>query len=441
VSCEGFAEGNDTQVCSAGYLSGPGEDRAAAVDFAPDGHVVYAGVGIGNDFGLTPTVLQGGGNGIVVRLTPDGRGAVSVTRLGAVVTDMQVDAGSGNIAVAGDFGVAMLDRDASSVIWSRDVGEATKLALGTDATLAALVDKNVSVFDGAGAELGSFAVGATNVHDIALDAELGLVYVTGFKQDDGAPCSQLQIPYIRAYDYAGDLVWRAYDWNRTQVGEVSECADSRGIALGIGRDGKLYYAGESHGGNTVHRRRPDDLSEFANNVKSDAYNDAYNMNGAAAIAYIARFDNQTGSLDAGQIIVTRLSNGKGNGARPQAITADEHGNILVGGAAACCIEDAESKTINGIPAFSGYHGGGFVFVTPPDFSRRSLWTVFDGPTGGGATPVSVAAAGGRMAAALTQAFKDKATTEAPMIAVDAVGPTPGGGPSDGYLSVFRGPAE
>jgi hypothetical protein len=265
--------------------------------------------------------------------------------------------------------------------------------------------------------------------------------VTGFKQDDGPPCTQLQIPFIRAYSYTGEVAWSAYDWNHTEVGSVDECADSRGIAVSMGRDGKLYYAGESHGGNTVHRRDPSDYQTMTTKVvKSDSYNDAYNMNGAAPVLFFARFDAATGELEGAQVGVTRLSTGKGNALRPRSITADEKGNMLVGGDAACCIEAAEDKTLNGsTPAFGSYLGGAFVLIVPPDFSSRLLWTSLVGPSGGGASVTGVAAGGGRMAATVRQAYEDKPTTTEPLFTFEALQAGPGGGMSDGLLSVWRAP--
>ncbi|MDX2053339.1 MAG: hypothetical protein SFV15_13160 [Polyangiaceae bacterium] len=443
VPCPEFVPGNALKVCAASYLAGPADDNASAVDFAPDGQVLWAGKISQNNFGTTPVELASGGDGALLHLSADGRKVVSVTRWGNVMNDMQADAKLGNIAVASDLGVGLLAPLGGQLLWSKPLqGAAQRVSVAADGTVAALSGKHVSVFDVAGALLGEFDVSGSTVNDIAIDSGTQNVFVVGFKQDDGAPCTQLQIPFLRAYKYNGALSWKAYDWNHTEVGAVNECADSRGLSVAMGRDGMLYYAGESHGGNTVHRRSPQDLSAMAPVKKFDKYNDPYNLNGAAPIAFYARFKPGDGTLEMSQYLVTRLSpdkGEKGNAARPIAIAADEKGNILLTGAAACCVQDAASKTVNGLPAFSAYLGGGFMLVVSADFSQRLAWTVFDGATGGGTTGVSVATGGGRMALAITQALKESATTASPLLGVDAVQSVPGGGKSDGYFAVWRGP--
>ncbi|HRI66126.1 MAG TPA: hypothetical protein PK156_17885, partial [Polyangium sp.] len=310
-------------------------------------------------------------------------------------------------------------------------------------TVAALAGTKVTVFDKDGAIVGSFDVSTNReVTDIAVDDTAKLVFATGFKQDDGAPCTQLQIPFLRAYAFDGTPAWKAYDWNKTEAGNASECADTRGYALAMGADGKLYYAGESHGGNTVHRHMPLDLTQDAPVVKYDSYNDPYNLNGAAPIGFYARFDPATGTIEQAQFVCTRLSSGKGNAARPRAIAADAQGNMFIAGATACCIENGPMKTVNGSPAMPTYAGGGFLLVVSSDFKQRLAWTAFNGEKGSGANGTSVAI-GASSAALLFQQNIDPAkqtsTTEIPLLTFNAVQSLPGGGESDGHLVVFPAP--
>lgn len=440
MPCGEFQAGDAFEVCAATYLTGDGADSAGAVDIAPDGTLVYGGSIHPEAFGLTATSLLAGGPAGVARLSADGRSALSVTRLGQSITDMQVAAGSGDIAVTGNFGVAVLDAAASELKWSVEIGGASRVAIAADGTVAGLFGKTLRVI-GPDAELLGTAEIATNqaVNDVAIDGASQTVIVTGFKQDDGAPCTQLQIPFLRAFAYDGTPKWTGYDWNKDEVGATSECADSRGYALGMGRDGKLYFAGESHGGNTVFRRLPQDLTTFAPAVKSDPYNDPYDLNGAAPIGFYARLDPATGTLEQAQFLCTRLSSGKGNAARPRAVAADEDGNVVVGGASACCIQGGDVKTVNGQPAMPTYAGGGFVLVVSADFQQRLQWTAFNGPAGGGANGVSVAAAKSGMALLSQQAIdpaKNASTTEIPLLTFDALLPSPGGGESDVWLGVM-----
>ncbi len=444
--CPAFTAGNDLAVCTATYVTGgSSDDQAGGVAISPSGAVIYAGT-LGEGAVDTPssTLLSGGAAGLLL-LAPDGKSVIRSSHVGGSVTDVAVSPSSGLIAISGDFGVALLDATAEAVVFDDALGgEASQVAIGSDDTVAAFQDGTLHVFDSAGTSLGSASVSGY-VNDVAVDATNELVFVAGFKQDDGAPCTQLQIPFIRAYHYDGSAAWKAYDWNHTEVGAVSECADTRGISVSIGGDGKLYYSGESHGGNTVHRRDPQDLATFADNVKSDAYNDAYNMNGAAPIGYVARFDPATGAFETGTTFLTRLSSGKGNAARPKKAVADASGNVLVVGASACCIENATERTVSGIAVMpeGTYAGGGFALVLSSDFTTRMIWTTWNGAMGGGATGIGAAAAKGAMAVVLQQNPKDGDTaldtSTQPLVTVDAIQGAPGGGTGDAFVSVWRGP--
>ncbi len=440
--CPPFAAGNNLAVCTATYLTGAGEDKAGGVAIANDGAILYVGTLAEAYPGAKNVDLPGGKAGLL-RLTADGRQVQSVARLGAAASDVDVAPRSGHMVVAGDFGVQVLNPtgDGSLFTWKEMPTE--RVAAGSDGTFVALSGRTIVVLDSRGVQKSRFEVSTNReVTDIAIDGQNQLIFATGFKQDDGAPCTQLQIPFVRAYDYAGTLKWKGYDWTRTEVG--SECADSRGIALALGADGQLYYVGESHGGNTVHRRMPRDIAAFAPNVKTDGYNDAYNMNGAAPVGYVARLLPATGDIAAGQIFLTRLNNGKGNAARPNAVAANEAGIVLIGGSAACCIENATMRTVNGQAAMPAgtYAGGGFALILQADFKQRLTWTTWNGAKGGGATPVGVAARGGAMAIGLQHApTKDSVSlevSEAPLI-VDRALFVKGGGTSDAFLSVWKSP--
>jgi len=440
--CGAYVPGDDFSVCTATYLAGSGEDRVGGVAVAGDGTIYYAGSLPGEDLGTTPTSLMGGGDGIVLRLSADGRELLSSTRIGGRVSDIAVIPGSDRVAVVGDFGVAVLEDDATTLGWSDQPGDAgaSAVAAAADGRVAVVHGTSLTLYDAAGASTASVGVGGSAVDDVVIDGPSGLTIVTGFKQDDGPPCTQLQIPFLRAYTEDGERAWTGYDWDREEVGAVSECADSRGIALAIGGDGWLYYAGESHGGNTVHRRLPSDLSTMATVVKTDMYNDPYDLNGAAPITFYARMDPATGAIDQGQFLVTRLSsNGKGNAARPRAIAADAEGHVFIAGATACCIENGAGKTVNGEPAMpEGYQGGGFVLVTSPDFGERLSWTTIRGQSGNGEAGVALAS-GVNVVAAFDQQIDEGSTADQPLLTFDAIQPSPGGGAADGYLVVWPRP--
>lgn len=403
LTCQGIGlpptSSSHLEPTAATYLGGLPADSVNAVDVAPDCAVVVGGQISGTEFGQNPTILLGGTSGAVIRLDSKGQRVLSLTRLGAVVNDLEVRRDGGQIAVAGDFGLALLSPDGKTSLWSvTDQGAAGRVAVGNDGTVAALFGKTLRVYGPDGKALGSRSFGDSAVNDVAVDGLSQAVFVTGFAQRDGGPCSELQVAWVRAYDYSGQtLRWRAYDWSHAEAAAASSsCADTRGIRLAMGRDGKLYFAGESAGGNTIYRYAAQNLAKSAPNVKYDPFTDAYNT-ASNHITYFARFEPASGQQGAGQILLSRLGTGKGNTLRPLALTADEAGRVYVGGVAACCIANRQSGglKLNGdaLPDYTG--GDAWVLVAAPDFKSRLLWMVWNK---GGKGEVRGLAAGGGIAA-------------------------------------------
>lgn len=414
---------------TATYLGLEAGDEANAVDLTTDCAVVVGGRMSGNNFGQAPTVFLNGTSGAVLRLDSKGQEVVSLIRIGGVVNDLEVRREGGQIAVAGDFGLALLGADGNNLLWSvAGSGSASRVAVSHDGTVAALFGKTLKVYDAQGRELGSRSFGDSAVNDVALDGSSQTVFVTGFAQRDGGPCTQLQVAWVRAYDYSTQILkWRAYDWTHAQAAAANNsCADTRGMRVAMGRDGKLYFAGESAGGNSLYRYDSADLAQSAPNVKYDKFTDAFNT-ASNHITYFARFDPATGRQITGQILLSRLPDNKGNTLRPRAITADEAGRVYVAGLAACCIANRQGGglKLNGqaLPDYSG--GDGWVLVTTPDFKSRSLWMVWNK---GGKGEVRGLAAGGGIAAL------SAGVGQAPFHAWQAVQSNPSGG----YLSVWPG---
>ncbi len=435
--CPAFAPGNDFRLCAATYLTDGSDDVPGGVAFGADGAVLYAGSLRADNYGKSPTTVLGGGAAGVLRLAPNGRAVLSVTRIGSKVT--AIDARKGPIATTGGFGLAVLEADGSKLIFSNPLdGEGQAVAVGEDGTVAVTHGAKVSVFDAMGTSLGKATFAMNREHaSVAIDAASKTVIVAGFNQRDGGGCTQLQVPFMHGFAYDGTKKWTNYDFTHAEVAAVSECADSRAVSVNVGRDGKLYLAGRSDGGNTVFNRMPRNLAANAPNVAFDNYTNPFNMNGAASVAYIARFDASTGALEAGQRYVVRLNTGKGNTMRANDITATADGTVFVGGDSACCMPNASTQTVNGAPAMPGYAGGGYVLIIPKDFKSRSAWTVFRGATGDGESAIGVATDGKAMAVLLAQSAKSGAIPA--LITASALQPAPGGGMSDAWLAVWRAP--
>lgn len=444
--CPAYTSGDNLDVCTMSYLTDGADDDPGAIAIHPDGALIYAGSLRGDSYGVDAVTLLGGGDAGIVRMSPDGKGVLSVTRLGSEVNDVAINEADGTIVVSGDFGVAVLDAKGENIVWNENPGStATFVDAAGDGTVAVAHSNHVTVYDGSGTALGDFSVGrTTSFNDMALDAGNGLVFVTGYKQRDvGGKClGKYKAGYLRAFDYQGNSAWTNYDWSAAEVHEAGQCSDTTGRGLTMGRDGKLYYVGTSDGGNTVHANDPKDLSKMeADNVKPDKYQDSWGLSGAKTIGYFARMDPATGDVLKGTTLLTRLKSdpNAGNSARPVTIDADEQGNVLVGGATACCVPDGSAKTINGtIPVFhDDYLGGGLILVMSPDFMERHTWTGVRGYDGGAEEIISVAIGHNGAWAALTA--QTEVPTDQPLITVDAMQSAPGGGSADAHVTVFRGP--
>lgn len=392
------ASSRSLQATGASYLGLGPTDAARAVDIAVDCTVLVAGRFSQTDFGVAAAALSAGSStGAVLKLNPTGQSVQAVARFGSDVSDMAVRPGQGDVALAGDAGILVVAPDLRTPRWQDTSGAAQRVAIGADGSVAALSGKTLRVFNATGQERFTRTFGDAAVNDVAVDSANNRVVVTGFAQRDGGPCSQLQVAWVRSFDLSGGPGWTAWDWTHAQAAVGSNCADTRGMRVALGRDGKLYVAAESAGGNTIFRWQARDLAQPAPNVKTDAYTDAYNT-GSNHITYFARLDALTGSVERGQLLLARLDNGRGNTIRPSAITADEAGNVYVAGVSAYALANRSALSLNG-RTLAPYAGGDpWVLSVSRDFTTRRLWiTPADGGKG---EALGVAAAGGVAALAV-----------------------------------------
>ncbi len=401
---------------SATYLGTGKDDAANAIDIGAGCTVVIGGAFTG-DLLAKATSLAGASakqTGAVLRLDSTGRKLLSAARVGGTVNDLEVGRTSGDIAVATDAGVRVLDPTAASVRWLTSAA-ASRVAIGDNGTVAALTGTTVTVYDSTGKVTGTVKLDGKTVNDVAVDDRTGKVFVTGFTQY-GGPCQQVQIPFVHAYNSAGAQQWKLYDFGPNDLGDL--CADSRGDRVSIGRDGKLYFAGEMAGGNTVFNKDGKSTTKDGPNVGYDKFTQTYNTK-SSHLTYIARLDSATGAVVAGQSLITRIDvkGDQGNTIKPLAITADAQGRIYAGGVAAYQIADRPKDTLNGhtLKAYAG--GDAWLLITSPDLTTRLLWTAFnDGGTGeirGVTTSGAIAAVAGRADSAPLYTNQPVQTSAAP----------------------------
>lgn len=435
--CGAFTPGDDLTVCTATYLGGPGSDAPGGVDVGPDGAVLVGGGFPGHGFGARDP----DGDGVVLRLTADGRGVLATRRFPAAVRSLAVAWPGGQVAVATADSVALLPADLGPPLWTAAVDGSTQVAIGSDGTVAALHGKRIVVFDAQGGSLADFEVAGTQVADLAVHGDSQSVLATGYRQSDEGACQQYKSTFIRSYQYAGALKWTDYDWDGTEVDDTEDCADSEGKGLAIGRDGKLYYAAKSDGGNTVHRKSPTDLEVEVSNVSFDPYNTGYGFKGANALGYYARFDAATGEHLGGQFLLARKATGdedpaaaEANAAVPEQATALADGTMVIVGSSAYLLANHDKQSVGGVKvgAYTAYEP--FVLMIAPDFSQRLVWTAFTVSGPGFARAVGV----GDHSAALLFGQSTDDSAKGPLVTVDALQPAPGGD-AEVHLTVLPTP--
>jgi hypothetical protein len=415
-------------VSAATYLGGAGNDSATALDVAPDGTIIVGGVLPGVNLGSAPITLLGGGDGAIMRLDSAGRKVLSVSRIGASVSDLEVSA-DGRIATCGDFGIAMLDSAAKNVVWSVKPGSGSRCAIGGDGTVAVMGGGSAYVYDASGKPLGNWAIGGSAQNDIAVDSANQQVIATGFTQVSG----NLQTPFIRSWSYSGALKWKSYDFG-TEAGKAGG-ADSRGERIAIGRDGKLYFAGSINGGTgvSVFARDPKNINQVLGKdkaVSTDNYNTPTNV-GSVKMTWYGRYNPVDGTLELGQSLLTRLGPNKGNKGNSigvDAIMADETGAVYLSGGAAASIANRDTQQVAGVTVGPYSGDDAYVLVVQPDFKQRRVWTVFGGPSGGSGGGRGVSVRGNVAAVAATM-------NNGTMITHNAVQQTPAGG-TETYVAVW-----
>ncbi|MGL5192767.1 MAG: SBBP repeat-containing protein [Chroococcales cyanobacterium] len=417
---------DNLNVSTASYLGGDADDFGTAVAISPDQTILFTGQIPDHNFGLTPVNLLGGGNGVILQTDRTGRKLLSLTRMGSIIDDIEVNSSTGKIAVVGDFGLALLG-DAQTLIWHQELGSGgsatmsngRRVAMGTDGKIAALFNRKITIFDETGTAISEFTIPGKFVEDVAIHSPSQSIIITGYSQKDRGGCRQLQVAFIRSYDYQGNLNWTNYDWTHAEAhGGNSSCADTRGDRLTLGLDGNLYFAGESAGGNTIFRYDPRDLSQDAPNVIFDPYNHPYNT-ASNHITYYARFDPVNGEIKAGQFNLARLSSGRGNTITPRAIAADERGNLYVGGRSAASFANRHESTISGQ---SGAYAASdnFVLAVPSDLKTRTFMVSWNKGCAGNNQVVGIATGYG-----ITAMISDTAGCD--MITVNPVQKKPQGG--------------
>ncbi len=424
---------NNLDVSAATYLGGKEDDSTNAVDISLDGKFVIVGGSLKNaKLGGKETELLGGGDGTIVRYNSQTNQVIATARLPGKVLDLEVSK-NGDIAVAYEGGIAVLNGDATEVKWSKSLSDVARIAISDSGKVGVVRDRKgddrAYLFDSNGEELQKWSTNSSrrNFLDIAVtDQNGGMVIATGFEQKTGI----LQVAFTEALSYEGESLWKNYDFDDKDIYKENLMADTRGQRVAIGRDGQLYSSYFVNGGTgfSIFYRDPFDLSEKVTadrKIETDQYTKPTNV-GSVKMTWYGRYDLKTGDLVKGQSLLSRFNSGKGNSVDVDSITATEDGTVILGGSSAYKIANRSEQTIEGKPVseYTGFEG--YIAIISPDLTERLAWTPITDSDGAVA-----AVRNGTTAVVTTTDFKKSQITH------NAI-QNSAGGKNDGYLIVIGG---
>ncbi|MDT9207266.1 MAG: Calx-beta domain-containing protein [Limnospira sp. PMC 1254.20] len=355
---------NNLQLESATYLGTPGNDSANAAVISPvDSAIIIAG--------------NFDGVGKIKRLEDGNTEPLSITNLGGNVRHLDVDRDSGEIVAVGDFGIRVYDSTAANILWS-DTGIFDRVSIANNGTIATLTNSSdtVTLWSSTGTQLATTTLTGTDIRpaDIAIDPNGDRIFVTGFNQ----VTSNLQTPFLRAFDTGLNQLWNTWDYSASQITGQNLGADTRGERITFGQDGGLYFLGKTDGGNNVFQRDGQDITQnLSTMVNVDQFN-SFSGAGAGSFTFHAKIDPNNGDIERGQFIVTRTATGA-NSFNPSSITADEFGQVYIGGSSAFQLQNRGDKTINGQPVGNYTLGEMAVLGLSPDYTIRRFWNPLTQP--------------------------------------------------------------
>jgi hypothetical protein len=389
------------------YLGGEADDNTVAVEVSANKSIIIAGNHTQDD-GETRM-------GQVLVYDETGKMLQRSSMLNGIVFDMDIDETVGTIAVITDKGVSVYNSDLT-LKWQSDMDmtgvneedlSTARISVGGEGTVVALVNKPISngvdnvitVFDTEGNELSTKTIPRSYATDLVVLDDNDKVFVSGFSNNTGTnsngKSNPVQIAFVHGYDLnSADLNRTSvtWDYDADQLAETENMADTRIYRMDIGKDGKLYVVGESAGGNTIYRWNGLDL-ETRKLVGNDPYSQAWNT-GSAHIGYVGRIDPVKGEATRGQMILARKeSDNKGNTYRARSITADEEGNVYIGGTSTCCSVARSIRHIGGEPIGEYKGGESSLIILGPNFNNRLMWTPLlsaDAPRADGGRITSIA---------------------------------------------------
>jgi PKD repeat protein len=505
------SEGSEFGISMSSQLGDAGDTESVrGTRILSDGSIVLAAnIGSATPGGTSPAVMSETGassasGGAIIHISADGKSVLSALRIADEVVDLSIDDNNQLYIAAGYDGLIQMPTP-TTFGWQRLNGNYVhRVDAGGDGQSAALVPGNVSnrennagggrIYHHAqdGTLLNDFS-GTQNTLDIAIDTERQSIYLTGWRQLGGiwGPSDQcsggtntrfpVQIAYLRACAFNGSIKWHSYSWDRetTPGVDTNPCpffdpaypelsvemlnpawlnrytnnmADTRGIRIILGDDGKLYAGFEAAGGNHIFRYDPYDLSRSVDIVGGDGWH-SFTNTGSSHKTFVGKYDPETGNYLQGQQLNTIILNANGPGANGLGLKegdlyADADGRLFVAGSAAAGLPFTGSALyerqpgqieLNPFPS-EYYTGGAYLIVLSPDFETREFVTRL---TGGITHSVDARKLPGKPYANIVFGGSDGNLSGSPesiipFYAVNPMQPLRGGGAQDGFFVVLGG---
>jgi len=363
------------------YLGGSQNDSVVGAEIQPDGTLILAAnISDAAAGGVQPVLLNGASpasSGAIVRLSPDGRKVLSVTRLAAAISDVSID-GKGNIyAACREGGLLKLKPDAAELLWQQSCGggcervdagsDGTAVALRAGAIVAKDEPGTIYVFTADGKETSNFQT-LSRTYDVAIDSKLQSIFQTGFKPGHSERGEIGGVAFLTAHAFDGSRKWSNYNYDPRI--STTDRAHTMGVRIAIGRDGALYGLFSSVGGNSIFRHGPKGIDTRANNVAYDKYTRAF-QSGNKTLAYYGRFNPEDGELILGQMLTGRASeHSRSIVVQDGDIKADESGRVYICGKA----EPGAPWSPDALGGGDASKSEGFLLILAPDFSAREWFT-------------------------------------------------------------------
>ncbi len=405
--------GGSNQFKATGFLGTSISDEIRGAVIKENNDIVYvANIGNINLAGVTKYYLNGATDaslGAVLILSSDGKTLKSITRLCAKISDLSKDRNDNLYIAAVSDGIFKINATATILLWQKlpstgkntfriDVGATGKTAVlevnESDINDATTTGGNIIYLDKDAVTIANCGGISTYTADVCIDETSQTIIGVGFKNfntlgEIGGSVQPVYVPVIKGFDYNGTQKWLDYDWGKdetitTNNGAIRQwinlsnnnMADARLNRCTIGKDGKLYVAGQVYGGNHIFRYDPKDVM-LAGKMAIGGDN-WFNLNntGTETHSVFGRYEPATGDVIRSQTFTGRLPNGKGNSIICELgnIDADELGNCYLTGTSAF-----------GFPMSTEYQpgdytGGGFIMKSNYSFNTRLLSVRFT--TGG-----------------------------------------------------------